>query len=145
MKKHSAPLPLPPAPVAEQEPHVYVVNSDSDFLEMIAELLADKRVRVTLEQMRPNVAITLENLRLAQPNLLLLDVVPFRSDAELLLESMETEETLRGVPVLLASTTTGFAEQVASRHGVLVRDIMPKPFDIDLFYNLLSRLLHEPI
>ena len=67
-----------------------------------AELLADARVRVTLEQLRPNVAVTADNLRSARPDLLLLDVVPFRNDADLLLDHLEADEDMRGLPVLLA-------------------------------------------
>ncbi len=143
--KRPTQLPLPPAPVAGDLPHVYVVNSDADFLEMIAELLSDSRVRVTLEQMRPNVAVTVQNLRSARPDLLLLDVVPFHDDADVLLDALESSDDVHGMPVLLASTTPGFAEKVAARHGEFVRDILAKPFELDAFFELLSRLLREPI
>jgi DNA-binding response OmpR family regulator len=141
----SAPLPLPPAPAGDEKPHVYVINSDPAFLEMIADLLADVRVHVTLEQLRPNVAVTVANLRSARPDLLILDVVPFREDADLLLSQLEAEDDLMGLPVLLASTTPGFAEQIAQSHADLVRDILVKPFDLDSFYALLRRLLQSPL
>jgi DNA-binding response OmpR family regulator len=145
MKQHPTPLPLPPAPTADGLPHVHVVNSDPDFLEMIAELLSDSRVRVTLEQMRPNVAVTADNLRSARPDLLLLDVVPFRNDADLLLGQLEADEEMRGLPVLLASTTPGFAERVAERHAEVVRDIVAKPFEVDDLLDRLGRLLNAPV
>jgi DNA-binding response OmpR family regulator len=121
------------------------VNSDPDFLEMIAELLADARVRVTLEQLRPNVAVTADNLRSSRPDLLVLDVVPFRNDADLLLDHLEADENMQGLPVLLASTTIGFAEQVAERHADLVRDILAKPFEVDDLLDRLGRLLNERV
>ena len=145
MDPRSDPLPLPPVPAADEKPHVYVINSDPAFLEMIADLLADVRVHVTLEQLRPNVAVTVANLRSARPDLLILDVVPFREDADLLLSQLEAEDDLMGLPVLLASTTPGFAEQVAQTHADFVRDILVKPFDLDSFYALLRRLLQAPL
>ena len=145
MNQNPTPLPLPPAPVADDAPHVYVINSDAEFLEMIAVLLEDTRARFTLEQMRPNVAVTVDNLRSARPDLLLLDVVPYREDADLLLDYLEEVEELSALPVLLASTAPGVAARVAERHGAFVRDILAKPFEIDAFYDLLSRLLREPI
>jgi CheY-like chemotaxis protein len=137
----SRPLPLPPSPEPDGPPHVYVINSDPGFLDMISELLADTRVRVTLEQMRPNVLVTVDNLRSAQPNLLILDVVPYRGDAEQLLDHLRDDDDLNELPVLLACTSAGIAERLAERFPDLVRDVLPKPFDLDEFFTRLERLL----
>lgn len=140
-------LPLPPVREGDERPYIYVVNSDPDFLEMIGELLADARAQVTLEQMRPNVDVTLANLRLARPDVLLLDVVPFQRDAQLLLDRLEQDATLGELPVILASTIPAVAEQLAETHASLVRDILSKPFDIDDFFTILHRVvtrLHVP-
>jgi DNA-binding response OmpR family regulator len=134
-------LPLPPTPAPDGKPHVYVINSDPTFLEMIADLLADTRAHVTLEAMRPNIEVTLDNLRSARPDLLLLDVVPFRNDAEPLLERMEADDELRHVPVMVASTSPKAAEAAANAHAALVRDILPKPFDLGDFYAKLEGLV----
>jgi CheY-like chemotaxis protein len=135
------PLPLPPSPEPEGPPHVYVLNSDPSFLEMIGELLADTRVRVSLEQMRPNVLVTVDNLRSARPDLLILDAVPYRDDAERLLDYLREDEELHELPVLLACTSAGIAERLAERFPDLVRDVLPKPFDLDEFFARLGRLL----
>lgn len=137
----SRPLPLPPSPEPDGPPHVYVINSDPSFLEMIGELLADTRVRVTLEQLRPNVLVTVDNLRSAQPDLLILDVVPYRGDAEQLLDELRDDDDLNELPVLLACTSAGIAERLAERFPDLVRDVLPKPFDLDEFFTRLERLL----
>lgn len=137
----SRPLPLPPSPEPDGPPHVYVINSDPSFLEMVGELLADTRVRVTLEQLRPNVLVTVDNLRSAQPDLLILDVVPYRGDAEQLLDELRDDDDLNELPVLLACTSAGIAERLAERFPDLVRDVLPKPFDLDEFFTRLERLL----
>lgn len=133
-------LPLPPTTLSDDRPHIYVINSDPNFLEMIGDLLEDEEVQVTLEQMRPNVEVTVDNVRGAQPMLLILDVVPYQPDAGLLLERLAADEDLYELPVMLASTSAGVAEALAQRYSALVRDILPKPFNLDEFYRKLHRL-----
>ena len=136
------PLPqLPPLPAPEGTPHIYVINSDEAFLEMIADLLDDVRAHVTLEQMRPNPAVTVSNLRSARPDLLILDVVPGRNEPEMLLDMLAEEDDLDRLPVLLASTSAGLAERLASEHDNLVRDVLAKPFNLDDFYARLNKLI----
>ena len=141
MPDNGSPLPLPPTPPQDSPSRVYVINSDPGFLEMIGDLVSDARLAVTLEQMRPNIDVSLDNLRLAQPDLLILDVIPYRHDAELLLSRMAEDSALRRLPVMLASTSPGLAEQLANTYSDLVRDVLPKPFNIDDFYLLLKRLI----
>ena len=132
---------LPPTPSLDGQPHIYVMNSDSDFLAMIAALLEDARVHVTLEQLRPNVEVSLDNLRSARPNLLILDVTPYPHAAVELLEHMERDDELKQLPVLVASTSPRVAEDVADAHADIVREVLPKPFDLDAFYTTLRRLV----
>ncbi len=132
---------LPPLPAGEGKPHIYVMNSDEAFLEMIADLLSDTRAHVTLEQLRPNVEVSLENLRLARPDLLILDVVPGQKSSAILLDRMERDSELRRLPVIVASTTGRIAEELANEHADIVRDVLPKPFELDAFYRLLNRLV----
>lgn len=133
-------LPLPPTPAPPGLPHIYVINSDEAFLETIGDLLQDARVRVTLEQMRPNIAVTLENLHSARPDLLILDIVPHRRDPLLLLEHMLVDADLCQIPILAASTNPALAEQIAQTYRPLVRDVLRKPFAIEVFIQTLQRL-----
>ena len=132
---------LPPTPAPDNRPHVYVLNSDPDFLEMIGELLHDARVHVTLEQLRPNLQVSLDNLRSARPDLLILDVVPYQSNSAAFLDYLEADSELARLPVLVASTSAHAAEALAGEHPDLVRDVLPKPFDLDAFYATLSKLV----
>lgn len=141
MSGANIPPTLPPSPGCGDLPHIYVINSDPEFLEMVGDLLEDVRARVHLEQMRPNIAVTLDNLRSARPDLLLLDVVPYRDDARLLLERIAADEDLRHMPIILASTSVGVAERLAGAFGTHVLDVLPKPFDLDDFFTRVSRAL----
>jgi CheY-like chemotaxis protein len=136
-------LPLPPLPSPAGQPHVYVINSDSAFLEMIGDLLEDARAQVTLEQMRPNIEVTIANLCGAQPDVLLLDVMPLHDGAAHLLDRLEMEPRLRDLPVILASTTPDLAEELAEAHAARVASVLPKPFDMDHFYLLLHRVVRS--
>jgi DNA-binding response OmpR family regulator len=133
-------LPLPPTPAPPGVPHIYVINSDEEFLETIGDLLSDARVRVTLEQMRPNIEVTVANLRSAQPDLLILDVVPHRADAQLLLDRMRADPELGQIPVLAASTNSDLAERVAASYAPLVCAVLPKPFEVEEFFATLRHL-----
>jgi CheY-like chemotaxis protein len=141
MPDENHPLPLPPTPSPEGQPHIYVINSDEAFLEMIADLLEDTRARVTLEHMRPTIEVTIANLRSAQPDVLLLDVMPIYQGAAQLLDRMDEEPELCEFPVILASTVPGVAERLAEAHAARVADVLPKPFDMDTFYTLLNRVV----
>jgi|GEM_PF-815907 DNA-binding response OmpR family regulator len=134
-------LPLPPVKTLDGVPTVYVINTDPAFLEMVADLLADERVHVLLEQMRPNIEVTLDNLRSAQPDMLILDVVPRKDLAPQLLERISQDEGLSKIPVMLASTNAGVAEALAQEHASVVRDVLPKPFDMDEFLTKVNALL----
>lgn len=134
-------LPLPPTPGPGDRPNVYVINSDPGFLEMIADLLTDVRVHVQLEEQRPNLEVTLDNLRTARPDLLILDLVPYQQDGMLLLERIAADEELHTLAVMVASTNSRLAERAAKQHADIVRDILPKPFDLDEFYMKLDHLL----
>lgn len=142
----SAPLPLPPTPAAPGLPHLYVLNSDPEFLDMIRDVLADVHLQVTVEQLRPNLEVTLSNLRSAQPDLLLLDVVPHkRNEALGLLEALAASPDVQQMPVLLASTSPTAAEEVAQQFPGRVFDVLTKPFDIGDLYLMLNRAVDVPI
>jgi response regulator RpfG family c-di-GMP phosphodiesterase len=107
-------LPLPPTPTGHI-PHLYVINSNEEFLELMRDVLTDARLRVALEQLRPNVEVTLGNLRSAKPDLVLLDFIPFQDSAIQLLSALASSEDLRELPVMLVSTNPTQAEQVAAQ------------------------------
>ena len=134
-------LPLPPFHPDDGRPLVYVVNSNEEFLEMIADLLSDSRAEVVLEQMRPNVEVTLENLRSAHPDLLILDIVSHQKDGPILLARIAADAELQHLPVMLASTNPRVAEQLAGTYANVVRDVLPKPFDLDDFFAKLNQLV----
>ena len=134
-------LPLPPQPDPDGRPLLYVVNSNPEFLDLIREILEDVNLRVVVEQLRPNPEVTLDNFRTAQPNLLLLDYVPFMADAETLLKALHDSADLRALPVLLASTSQRAAQQLAHQFSRQVVDVLPKPFELDELYRLLRQHL----
>ena len=134
-------LPLPPTRPDDGRPLVYIINSNPEFLEMIGELLADSRATVMLEQLRPNVEVSVQNLRSAHPDLLILDIVAHEKDGPILLARIAADEELSHLPVMLASTNPRVVEELANTHPNVVRDILPKPFDLEDFFAKLNRLV----
>ena len=134
-------LPLPPFRPSDGRPLVYVINSNEEFLELIGDLLSDSRAEVVLEQMRPNLEITLDNLRSAHPDLVILDIISHQQDGPILLGRIAEDEKLRNLPVMLASTNPRVAEQLANTYANIVRDILPKPFDLEDFFAKLNHLV----
>lgn len=134
-------LPLPPTAAHDSRPHIYVINGDEDFLAMMRDLLTDASVHVSVELMRPNVEVTLANLRSARPDLVIVDVTPYPDSARNLLAALATADDLRHLPVMLASTNPGLAERVADDYSDFVRDVLPKPFDLQDFYLKLHQLV----
>jgi hypothetical protein len=58
MPSDTAPPPSAPAPL----PHIYVLNADPSFITLMGDLLQQKGVHVTLEQLQPHVDTTLAHL-----------------------------------------------------------------------------------
>lgn len=141
MPDNDTTLPLPPTAAHDNRPHIYVINGDEDFLEMMHDLLSDVRVHVTVELMRPNTGVTLANLRSARPDLVIVDVTPYTDSARSLLAALAAADDLRHRPVMLASTNLGLAERVADDYSDFVCDVLPKPFDVQDFYLKLHHLV----
>src|SRR5262249_2052316 len=125
-------LPYPHTPDLGRRAHVYIVDCESEFLDVMAVLLEDPRedprVQRALEQMGPNAVVTLDTLRGARPDPVILEVVPCRQDAATPLVLLEQDPALCHLPILPASTSPGVAEQLVDAHDALVQDVLPKPF-----------------
>ena len=137
MPSDTAPPPSAPAPL----PHIYVLNAELSFLILMGDLLQQKGVHVTLEQLQPQVHVTLTHLRAAAPGLVLLDAPPTRPEPAQCLAGMAADAKLRQLPVVLTSTTPDLATRLADQYPALVRATLPKPFDLDVLYQTLGRLL----
>lgn len=137
MPSDTTPLPSAPPPL----PHIYVLNADPSFLTLMGDLLQQKGVRVTLEQLQPHVDVTLDHLRAAAADLVLLDAPPTRPEPAQSLAGMAADTELRRLPVVLASTTPTLTSRLAEQYPDLVRATLPKPFELDVLYQTLGRLL----
>jgi response regulator RpfG family c-di-GMP phosphodiesterase len=134
-------VPLPPTPAEAGLPHLYVLNTNPEFLDLIRDVLEDTRIHVTVEQMRPNVAVTQDNLRTAQPDLVVVDVVPSHEDAARLLAELAATPDLQDLPIMLASTSPQIAEALAQQYPEQVREVLSKPFDLDDLFAKLSEFV----
>jgi hypothetical protein len=75
------------------------------------------------------------------PDLVLLDAPPMRPEPAQCLASMTADAELRRLPVVLTSTTPVLTTRLSDQYPALVRATLPKPFNLDVLYQTLGRLL----
>ena len=137
MPSDTAPPPSAPPPL----PHIYVLNADLSFLTLMGDLLQQKGVHVTLEQLQPPCGRHPRPPACRGSDLVLLDAPPTRPGPAQCLAGMAADAEPRRLPVVLASTTPVLTTRLADQYPALVRATLSKPFDLDVLYQTLGRLL----
>jgi CheY-like chemotaxis protein len=119
--------------------HVFVIQSEAMFLDVVRELLSDERYHVTTTDFLPK---TFDAIAAFQPDLLILDLMfGRRAGWELLVQLTDTVIT-RQIPVIVTSTDPGLLQQARDlevRYGD--RRFLIKPFDLDLLLNAVHELI----
>ncbi|MBI3967629.1 MAG: response regulator transcription factor [Chloroflexi bacterium] len=81
--------------------HIFCVNSDPPFLDLLRELLQDERYNVTTTNFVPQ---TFDQIASLQPALLIVDLVVFQQAGWDLLERLRADATTHRIPVIITST-----------------------------------------
>lgn len=81
--------------------HIFAVNHESAFLDVVRMLLQDERYNVTTTNYVPR---TWDQIAVLQPNLLLIDLVPGLQAGWDLLERLRAESVTGRIPVLVTSS-----------------------------------------
>lgn len=119
--------------------HVFFVNGDPAFLELIRELLQERKFNVTTTNFVPK---TFDQIEALNPELILIDLVVGEQAGWDLLERLQEEAVTRKIPIIVTSTDPQFldiAERNEERYGV--NTYISKPMD---FYQL-RRTIEELI
>ena len=116
-----------------------VINSEPDFLTVVAELLEEEGYEVSTSQIDqlPYGLILAE-----QPAVIMLDIVHGRQESWDLLEVLDDDERTRDIPLLITSTDEALITKALARsthrraRGMLVK---PMPLDslIDAMHHLV--------
>jgi CheY-like chemotaxis protein len=119
--------------------HVFVVNGDPAFLDVVRELLQDESFNVTTTNYVPN---TFAMVKVLQPDLLIIDLVVGQVSGWELLDRLHEAAVTRGLPVLVTSTDPSLLERAqaeAERYGS--HAVLAKPFEVDQLLDAVQQLV----
>ena len=108
--------------------HIFVINGDPGFLNLMRDLLQDEAYNVTTTNFVP---ATFDQIAALQPDLLLIDLAIGRRAGWELLERLHATAATTAVPVIIVSTQPDYlarARAQAARYGAA--GLLAKPFDL---------------
>jgi two-component system, chemotaxis family, response regulator Rcp1 len=76
-----------------------------------------------------------------RPDLVLLDLNMPRKDGRAVLREIKEDETLRGIPVIVLSTSTS-EDDIARAYQLSANCYIPKPVDMDKFIGVVKAIQH---
>lgn len=110
-------------------PHVFVINSDPSFLDLVRELLQEERYNVTTTNLVPR---TFDQIAALRPSVLVVDLAFGQRAGWELLERLQDAAVTRLIPVMVVSTDARLlAEADAQRQRYGGGLFLAKPFDIE--------------
>src|SRR5215216_5826392 len=102
-------------PAQMQRQHIFVVNGSVDFLDVVRELLQDEHYNVTSTNFVPQ---TFEQIEIARPSLLIIDLIHGEMAGWDLLAELRHEAATRDIPVILASTSQQLLEKAETERVI---------------------------
>jgi DNA-binding response OmpR family regulator len=126
---------------AQTQQHVFVIQTEITFLDVVRELLVDERYHVTTTDFLPR---TFDAIAAFQPDLVILDLMFGRQAGWELLVQLTDAVITRDIPVIVTSTDPGLLHQAGdlqSRYGG--RRFLIKPFDLDILLNAVHELIGQ--
>lgn len=119
--------------------HIFVVNGDPAFLELVRELLQLEEFNVTTTNFVPR---TFAQIGALNPDLLVIDLVIGEQDGWELLERVKYEAVTRDIPVIVTSTDPHLLEIAQQNEGRYGHNrYITKPLDIDELLKTVEELV----
>lgn len=122
--------------------HIFVVNGEPEFLNLMRELLQDADYNVTTTNFVP---ATFDHVAALRPDVLIVDLAVGRRAGWELLEALHADAATARIPVIIVSTspaTLARAEALAARYGAA--GLLAKPFDLEDMLALVRVALALP-
>lgn len=118
---------------------IAVVNDDTVFLEMMAEVLREQKYEVIICREADN---AFQQLRVDLPDVIILDIrMETPESGWNLLELLTLDRETHQVPLIICSAAVQELrahQEWLNSHGI---QVLPKPFDIDELYACVERSL----
>ncbi len=124
-----------------ERPHLFAIDGDPDFLDLLRELFQDANYHVTTTNFVPG---TFDQIAALDPALLLVDLVVYEQADWELLARLRAASRTRGIPLVIFSTDPRLLARARSdpeRYGGDA--FIEKPFDIATVVDAVRALL-EP-
>lgn len=122
-----------------QRKHVFVVNGDTPFLDLMRELLQDARYNATTTNYVPR---TFDQIAALQPDLLIVDLVIGIQAGWDLLEALQGGALTHEIPIIVTSTDRSLLDRARAdraHHGSQRYVVMP--FDLDNMLATIASLI----
>ena len=122
---------------------IAVVNNDTDFLNLMDELLTLEGYRTIVCREGERAYALMKEVR---PALIVLDIrLEHAESGWTILELLRLDPATTKIPVIVCSADTPFLREKAPALHQLHCDILEKPFDLDMLLEKIDRALeHNP-
>lgn len=122
-----------------QRRHIFVVNSEPAFLDIVRDLLQHEDYNVTTTNFAPE---TFAQIAAVQPACLIIDLAVHQRAGWELLERLNGEAATHGIPVIVVSTNDELLARVqANRAQFGGQRFIGKPFDIEVLLDAVEDLI----
>ncbi len=119
--------------------HVFMVNHDPKFLDVVRELLQDASYNVTTTNFVPR---TWEQIAALQPDLLVIDLTRLSGAGWDLLEQLHAKGVTQRIPVIVTATDPGLLARVESERDRYGGDkLVTKPFHVEVLLDAIHALI----
>jgi CheY-like chemotaxis protein len=125
------------------EPIIAVVNNDTDFLNLMDELLTLEGYTTIICREGDRAYALMKEVR---PDLIVLDIrLEHAETGWTILELLRLDPATTKIPVIVCSADSGFLREKAPSLHELHCDILEKPFDLDMLLEKVAHgLEHSP-
>ncbi len=119
--------------------HIFVVNGSVFVIELIREILQDKRYNVTTTNYVPN---TFDQIQALAPDLMMVDLAVGERAGWELLDAIQADALTRGVPVIVFSTDSALLDRARALDTPGgTRRFLEKPFHLSAVLELVNELI----
>jgi DNA-binding response OmpR family regulator len=119
--------------------HVFMVNHDPKFLDVVRELLQDASYNVTTTNFVPP---TWDQIAALQPDLLVIDLSRLSGAGWDLLEQLHAQGVTHRIPVIVTATDPGLLARVERERDRYGGDkLVTKPFHVKVLLDAIEALI----
>jgi CheY-like chemotaxis protein len=125
-----------------QRKHIFIVNGDPHFLELLRELFQDERYNVTTTNFVPE---TIDQIEALKPALIIVDLVIGEQAGWELLEELQDHAITRQIPILVTSTNPEYLKLATANEARYGADrYIAKPMDLEILLKQVHELAGDP-